>query len=98
MECEGIARTIIGCAYRLYNTMGFGFLESVYEKRLVIELRRAGLKAGSQKSIPVAYAGQSVGDFTADLVLEEKAIVGLKPATGVQLPDWINRMASRTIL
>ena len=44
MEYEEITRKIIGCAYRVYNTMGFGFLESVYEKCLLIELRKAGLK------------------------------------------------------
>ena len=67
MEYEEITRKIIGCAYNVYNTMGFGFLESVYEKCLVIELRKAGLKVESQKSVPVAYEGHSVGDFTADL-------------------------------
>ena len=78
MESEDITRTIIGCAYKVYNTMGFGFLESVYEKCLVIELLKAGLKVESQKPIPVTYQGYSVGDFTADLVVEEKVIVELK--------------------
>lgn len=63
MEHEEITRKIIGCAFRVYNTMGFGFLESVYEKCLIIELCRAGLSVESQKSIPVLYEGQSVGDF-----------------------------------
>jgi len=70
MEYEDITRQIIGCAYGVYNTMGFGFLESVYEKCLVIELVRVGLKVETQKSITVKYRGQSVGDFTADLVAE----------------------------
>ena len=78
MECEDITRKIIGCAYKVYNTMGFGFLESVYEKCLVVELRQAGLIVESQKSIPVTYGGQRVGDFMADLVVEEKVIVELK--------------------
>jgi GxxExxY protein len=58
--------------------MGFGFLESVYEKCLLIELRKAGLKVASQVSVPVTYDGQSVGDFTADLVVEDAVIVELK--------------------
>ena len=58
--------------------MGFGFLESVYEKCLLIELRKAGLNADAQKSIPVSYEGKIVGDFTADLVVEEKVIVEIK--------------------
>ena len=43
MEYEKVTETTIGCAYRVYNKMGFGFLESVYEKCLLIELRKAGL-------------------------------------------------------
>ncbi len=78
MEYEEITRKIIGCAYRVYNTMGFGFLESVYEKCLVIELKKAGLKVKPQVCIPVKYAGESVGDFAADLVVEETIIVELK--------------------
>jgi len=78
MEHEEITRRIISCVYKVHNTMGFGFLESVYEKSLLIELRKAGLKVESQKSIPVRYEGQSVGDFTADLVVEDKVIVELK--------------------
>ena len=78
MEHEEITRKIIGSAYRVYNTMGFGFLESVYEKCMLIELRKADLKVQTQVCIPVKYAGQSVGDFAADLVVEEKIIVELK--------------------
>jgi len=48
MEYKNVTETIIGCAYRVYNKMGFGFLESVYEKCLLIELRKAGMDAESQ--------------------------------------------------
>ena len=48
MEYKNVTETIIGCAYRVYNKMGFGFLESVYEKCLLIELLKAGLDAESQ--------------------------------------------------
>ncbi len=78
MECREITQRIIGCAYRVYNTMGFGFLESVYEKCLLIELTKAGLDAKTQVCIPVMYDNQSVGDFTAALVVEGKVIVELK--------------------
>jgi GxxExxY protein len=78
MEYEHLTRKIIGCVFKVYNTMGFGFLESVYEKCLVIELRQAGLKVASQQAIPVCYAGHSVGEFTADMVVEGKVIVELK--------------------
>ncbi len=78
MECEKITEKIIGCAYTVYNTMGFGFLESVYEKCLLMELREAGLKVESQKPIPVRYKGEVVGDFVADVVVEGKVIVEIK--------------------
>ena len=47
MEYKDVTETIIGCAYRVYNRMGFGFLESVYEKCMLIELRKAGLTKAS---------------------------------------------------
>lgn len=78
MEHEQITRQIIGCAYRVYNGMGFGFLESVYEKCMVIELRQAALKVETQVSVPVRYQGQNVGDFAADMVVEDRVIVELK--------------------
>ena len=78
MQHQQITEKIIGCAYRVYNTMGFGFLESVYEKCLLIELRKAGLNVESQKPIAVYYDGQAVGDFVADLLVEDAVIVELK--------------------
>ena len=73
-----ILEKIIGCAYRVYNKMGFGFLESVYEKCLVIELAKAGLKAETQQPITVRYDGEIVGDFVADILVESDIIVELK--------------------
>ncbi|MFC1453899.1 GxxExxY protein [Verrucomicrobiota bacterium] len=78
MEYKEIAEKIIGCVYNVYNKMGFGFLESVYEKCLLIELGKAGLATECQKAIPVTYEGEAVGDFSADIVVENKVIVELK--------------------
>ncbi|PIW84287.1 MAG: hypothetical protein COZ95_10585, partial [Nitrospirae bacterium CG_4_8_14_3_um_filter_50_41] len=58
--------------------MGFGFLESVYEKCLLIELQKAGLNAESQEPITVTYHGQVVGDFVADIIVDDNVIVELK--------------------
>ncbi len=58
--------------------MGFGYLESVYEKCLLLEIRKAGLRVVSQQPIDVTYAGQSVGYFIADLVVDGRVIVELK--------------------
>lgn len=73
-----LTSTIIGCAYKVYKNLGFGFLESVYEKALIIEMTKAGLKSESQKAIDVYYDDQIVGHFIADLFVEGKIIVELK--------------------
>jgi len=73
-----LTEKIIGCAYTVYNRMGFGYLESVYEKCLMIELHKAGLPAQAQVAIPVYYENELVGDFRADILVEETVLVELK--------------------
>jgi GxxExxY protein len=73
-----VLEKIIGCAYRVYNKMGFGFLESVYEKCLLLELTKAGLRTESQQPITVRYDGEVVGEFVADIIVENDIIVELK--------------------
>lgn len=65
-------------AFKVYNRMGFGFLEAVYENCMLIEFRKAGLKAESQKSITVYYDDEVVGEFEADILVEDKIILELK--------------------
>ncbi|MGR3294073.1 MAG: GxxExxY protein, partial [Candidatus Scalindua sp.] len=60
MEYRELTEKVIGCAYRVYNKMGFGFLESVYEKCMLIELRKAGINTDSQKPITVYYENEVV--------------------------------------
>ena len=78
MDREELTEKIIGCAYRVYNSMGYGFLESVYEKCLMIELKKADLRAERQKPISVEYEEQIVGEFIADIIVEESVILELK--------------------
>ena len=78
MEYEKVTETIIGCAYRVYNKMGFGFLESVYEKCLLIEMCKAGLDTETQKPITVYYEGEVVGEFVADMTVNDAVIIELK--------------------
>ena len=78
MEYEELTKQIIGCAYRVYNAMGYGFLESVYEKCMLIELRKLGLRAENQLPIRVFYEGHEVGTFEADILVEGRVIVELK--------------------
>ena len=85
MEYKKLTEKIIGCAYRVYNKLGFGFLESVYEKCLMIELRKEGMKAESQQAIVVRYDDAVVGEFVADIVVEGTIIVELKSVRRIVL-------------
>ena len=58
LEQKKLTEKIIGCAYRVHNKMGFGFLESVYKKCLLIELRKAGLRSEAEKAITVYYENE----------------------------------------
>jgi len=95
MEHKDVTEKIIACAYRVYNKMGSGFIESVYEKCLMIELRKLSLSVESQKAITVFYDGLLVGEFTADIIvndiiiLELKAIRQLAKAHEVQLVNYL---------
>ena len=94
MEQEALTEKIIGCAYRVYNKMGFGFLESVYEKCLMIELKKADLVAESQVPIQVAYEGEMVGEFIADVVvegiiLELKSVKRIVRSHEIQLVNYL---------
>lgn len=78
MEINELTERVIGCAYAVHNQLGPGFLEKVYENALRIELEEAGLPVLQQHPIPVHYRGRVVGDFFADLMLENRLIVELK--------------------
>lgn len=69
---------IIGCAYKVHNTLGTGFLEKVYENALMIELKNSGLDAKQQVGIPVSYKDIIVGDYYADIIVEDEIILELK--------------------
>jgi GxxExxY protein len=75
-----ITDKIIGAFYTVYNELGYGFLERVYENALFIELEKAGLKVEKQCKISVYYEGKVVGDYYADLKVEDRIIVELKAA------------------
>lgn len=75
-----ITEAIIGCAMKVSNILGVGFIEKVYENALVIELARAGFGVEQQKSIKVTYEGVIVGDFQLDMVVNGAVIVEMKAA------------------
>lgn len=78
-----ITERIIGCAYKVSNTLGSGFLEKVYENALKIEIETERLKVDQQHPITVLYGGQSVGDYFADLLVEKEIIVEVKAVKSV---------------
>ena len=73
-----LTETVIGSAFEIANVLGAGFLEKVYERALIRELALRGVSAKAQVSFPVCYKGKYVGEYLADLVVEEKVIVELK--------------------
>jgi len=77
-EINRVTERIINCVYRVSNTLGSGFLEKVYENALVIELKQNGLQVTQQHPVNVFYNGSVVGDYVADLLVEDQVIVELK--------------------
>jgi len=75
-----ITNVIIKAYYNVYNKLGFGFLEKVYENSMMIELKKLGLKCYKQVPIKVYYDNETVGDYYADIVVENVVIIELKAA------------------
>ncbi|MBA4184606.1 MAG: GxxExxY protein [Acidobacteria bacterium] len=75
---------IIGTFYEIYNELGFGFLESVYENALLTALTEKGIKVGQQIPIPVWFRGKKIGDFVADLIVGDSVIIELKAVRTIQ--------------
>ncbi len=80
---EETTEKIIKAYYKVYNTLGHGFLEKVYENAMAIELRKMGFKVNKQKNIKVYYESEEVGDYFADLLIDDLIIVELKAAEGI---------------
>jgi len=78
MEYEELTHRIIGCAFKVFNELGFGFLENIYKKAMIIELNKNNLKVEVEKPLKVYYDNQVLGDFFIDLYVEDKVIVELK--------------------
>ena len=78
-----LTEKIIACAYTVYNKMGYGYLESVYESCMLIELADVGLNTEAQKRLKVLYKGQIVGDFIADIIVNDAVIVELKSVSKI---------------
>jgi GxxExxY protein len=90
-----LTERIIGAAMRVHSALGPGFLESVYQKSLEIELKRRGLEVACEHRITVYYTGIPVGEFVSDMLVddavlvENKAVRALAPAHEVQLVNYL---------
>jgi GxxExxY protein len=73
-----ITNLIIKAYYNVYNNMGFGYLEKVYENAMMIELERLNLKCEKQKPITVEYDGFNIGEYFADIIVNDSVIIELK--------------------
>ena len=77
---QELTEAIIKTFYEVYNELGYGFLERVYQNSLYLELKSKGLKVEAQKKIEVYYKGIEVGQYYADLIVEDLIILELKAA------------------
>ena len=84
MKHEILTQQLIGLFYDVYNELGHGFLESIYQKAYVLALHQAGLKFEQQFPINVNFRGISIGEFRADLVVESLVIVELKAIQAIE--------------
>jgi GxxExxY protein len=75
---DSLSEQVIGAAFEVSNTLGSGFLENVYERALLRELKLRGLQCVSQAAMSVKYKGQNVGEYAADILVEGQLIVELK--------------------
>ena len=75
---EQLTGEIINAAYTVHNTLGYGFLEKIYHKALIIELRKRHLSVESEKQITVKYDGQVVGKYAPDIIANNKVIIEIK--------------------
>jgi GxxExxY protein len=86
MKHKELTDAVICCFYTVYNTLGYGFLEKVYENALMMELGKRGIKAQAQYPIAVYYDDKPVGEYFADILVEDVVIVEIKAARSI-LPE-----------
>lgn len=83
MKHEELTSQILKCCFEVSNELGAGFLESVYEKALIVAFSQRGLNVKSQVALQVNFRGVIVGDFYADLIIEEKVLIEIKAVSKI---------------
>ncbi len=82
-DVDDITEQIIGCAFRVSNQLGVGYLEKVYENALAYELRKVDLEVEQQAPLTVKYEGVVVGEYFVDLLVQKNVVVELKHASNI---------------
>ena len=77
---EALVEAVVGAAYEVSNILGAGFLEKLYERALIEELRLRGIPSAAQTTFPVAYKGKHIGTYAADLVVDGRLLGEIKCA------------------
>ena len=92
---DPLAHSVIGAFYEVHSELGFGFLEAVYRRALAVSLVERGHRVAAESAIPVFFRGCTVGDYRADLLVDERLLVevkaggGLVPAHRAQLLNYL---------
>jgi len=99
---DSLTERVLAAVFEVSNTLGAGFLEKMYQRALLAELRLRGIRADAEVSLAVTYKGQSVGEYIADLVVEDVLVIELKCAerlSGEHMAQCLNYLrASRLTL
>lgn len=83
IKFKDLTEKIIEIFYKVYNKLGYGFLEKVYENAMMIEFKKEGIPAVPQSAIKVLYEGEVIGEYFADILIDNKVIVEIKAAKGL---------------
>ena len=87
IKYKALTEKIIKIFYKVYNTLGYGFLERIYENAMMIELKREDIPAFSQYAIKVFYEDEIVGEYFADILVDDKVIIEIKAARNLALEN-----------
>ena len=82
---DRLTEEIIGIFYKVYNRLGYGFLEKIYENAMMIEFRKSNIKAQAQSPINVLYDDEVIGEYYADLLVADKVIIELKASKNLSI-------------
>ncbi|HPR17758.1 MAG TPA: GxxExxY protein [Candidatus Cloacimonadota bacterium] len=87
LKYENVSDLILKAFYKVYNIFGYGFLEKIYERALKIELNKLGLSCKTQQPIKVYYEQELIGNYIADMIVEDKILIELKSIKTLTIQD-----------